>query len=132
MLFRSQASKFTLENEKLKSKIPVSGQKIDTLHLIARSYLNDLKTALIPVSGYTELIRSHSNSMHVKKYASFIDNELSQITGKTEDILQFTREEIPISRNRIKITEIIEGFMEQVWPDCRLHQIGRASCRERV
>ncbi len=118
-----QASKLTLENEKLKSKVPVSGQKIDTLHLIARSYLNDLKTALIPVSGYTELIRSHSNSMHVKKYASFIDNELNQITGKTEDILQFTREELLLSRKRIKITEIIEGFMEQVWPDCRLHRI---------
>jgi len=118
-----QKVQLEMENKRVREMIPSPNERIDSLRLIARSYLNDLQKALVPIRGYAQLIKTRSRNTQVKKYACFIENEMQQITDKTDDILQFTRKELQISKRRSKLIGIIEDFREKVWSECRLHRI---------
>lgn len=84
-------------------ELEIKKEKISTTNRITSSIIHDIKNSLNVISGFSELIEI--KIQNTKKYTSKIQNEVHNLYGSLEEILEYTKNssEMVISLNKINI-----------------------------
>ncbi len=98
-------------------------ERVKIASLVSGSFLHEMQRAFIPLQGYAAKLREISGDERVEKYRSYIDREMERLVAHAEDIVQFLRNEYPLSVDRVDLRELFKELESRTWVDCRLSGI---------
>lgn len=87
---------------------------------LSESFLAELRTSFIPLQGYSARMRESPTGEKVEKYGAYIEKEMTRLTTRAEDIVEFLRDECPLERETVDMRELLAELESRAWVDCRL------------
>jgi signal transduction histidine kinase len=108
------------EEMPLEKRTAAEAERARAATLLSESFLAELKRSFIPLEGYAARMRESPSAEKVEKYGTYIEREMSRLVTRAEDIVQYLRDDIPLTLETVSVKELLAELASRTWVDCRL------------
>ncbi len=108
------------EEMPLEKRTAAEAERARAATQLSEAFLAELKRSFIPLEGYAARMRESPTAEKVDKYGAYIEREMARLMTRAEDIVQFLRDDIPLTLETVKVKDLLAEFASRTWVDCRL------------
>ncbi len=87
--------------------------------LVARSILEQLRRALVPLQGYAARMLERLDDEKVRKYRQLIDREMDGLISRADDVSRFLQDALRPELRIDSLVEVLRELQARAWVDCR-------------
>jgi signal transduction histidine kinase len=114
----------------LQKRTAAEAERVRVASQLSESFLAELRKSFIPLQGYAVRMRESPTGEKVEKYGAYIEKEMARLMTRSEDIVEFLRDECPLDRERVSLRELLGELESRTWVDCRLSGVSFESTVE--
>jgi len=87
--------------------------------LVARSFLEQLRRALVPLQGYAGRMLERLDDEKLRKYQQFIDREMNGLIGRADEVRRFLQDALRPELRDDSLVEVLRELQARAWVECR-------------